>query len=104
MQQILFNDYGFERFVNAWYQGLRAEDEEILIERIEDTDEAVTFVYGSESIGQNSVVRFMKGPDAIYSLSYNCKIGSCNMERFALWREIVLDANLVENPQLAQGL
>lgn len=104
VQQILFNDLGFERFVDAWYRGLRAEDEAIEIERIEDTDEAIAFVYSSEVIGQSSVVRFMKGPDAIYSLSYNCKDGSCNMERFGLWREIILNSDLVENPELARAI
>ncbi len=100
VQQILFNDLGFERFVEAWYRGLRAEDEDIQIERIEEADEAIAFVYSSEVIGQNSVVRFMKGPDAIYSLSYNCKTDSCSMERFGLWREIVLNSSIVVNPEL----
>lgn len=100
-QQVVFFRRPLGDYVAKWKERMLKADPGMSIQVEEDPDGSVTVSYTSFFAREQSIRRFLRGPDGVYMLAYHVRPGLAEVERLLLWKEILRQAKLSPNPQLA---
>jgi hypothetical protein len=84
-----------KEYVEPWAQSLERAGATILENQIlEDGSQLVRY----SSSDENGIWRFLQGPDAVYGISYQTRPKSENPQTLELWKGIIRQVGLVQNP------
>lgn len=98
-QQIAFTKAPLRRHVDDWKTMLRRADPMIEIKEESQEDGSILVTYTSLVAQEIGLRRFIKAKDGVYMLAYHVRPALKEADRVQIWREIILAANLVPNPE-----
>ena len=99
-QQVVFFRRPLGDYVSKWKERMQKADPGMTIKVDEEADGSVMASYTSFFAREQSIRRFVRGPDGIYMLAYHVRPGLAEVERLLMWKEILRQATLVPNPEL----
>jgi hypothetical protein len=82
-------------FTARWKAGLESAGAKILEEEVLP-DGSIWIVYQSSQ--ENGRWRYLQGPDGVYGVSYQTRPSTEDQDRVEIWREILREASLQQNP------
>ncbi|MBS0664483.1 MAG: hypothetical protein JSR48_14550 [Verrucomicrobia bacterium] len=100
-QQVVFFRRPLAEYVARWKERMLKADPGMTLKEEDDPDGSITVSYTSFFAREQSIRRFVPGPDGVYMLAYHVRPGLAEVERLQLWREILRQAKLSPNPELA---